>query len=341
MKIHFATPNFKGYDATQLRTLHIATKWGKIKDELTEISKTEGFEIKESPYNGSFNQDFKVILKNNGSTRLVMEESKGLIEPYLNKISADYQMPVELLDRLDKTSGFITGGNFFLGKLPNGEKYILVSATEQRNNRDKSAISNLYGVKKENIHFITHQDYHLDMSIRPIGYPYVLVNDPNAVLKNKEKAKINKGVKQKNAKQPKKPQDKTDRLQQYAYQKCLQDLENAGFKPITIAGIYDLDVNFINAIVNKHPDNTISYITNSSKCDNIYTSKYQKLFEKDLRRKLDELAEVDPSAPKLKTVYFVQGESYGTQNEVMNNLMEGAGGVHCMCLEEPKFDVWG
>ena len=255
MKITPLTPNFKGYDATQLRALHIATKWGKIKDELIEVSKAEGFEVKESDFNGSFNQDFKVILENNGSTKLVLNESKGFFEPYLDKISTDYQMPVELLDRLDKTSGFVAGGNFFLGKLPNGEKYILVSTTEQRNNWDKSAISKLYGVKKENIHFITHQDYHLDMSVRPIGYPYVLVNDPNAVLKNKEKAKINKGVKNKGAKQPRKPQkqqDEIDKIQMYAYKKCIEDLEKAGFKPITIAGAYDLDVNFINAIVNKN-----------------------------------------------------------------------------------------
>lgn len=341
MKINTVNQNFKGYDATQLRALHIATKWGKIKDELTEISKVEGFEIKESDFNGSFNQDFKVILENEGIKKLVVNESKGFFEPYLDRISADYQMPVCLLNRLDKASGFITGGNFFLGKMPNGENYMLVSATEFRHNQDKSAISKLYNVKKENIHFIAHQDYHLDMSVRPIGYPYVLVNDPNAVLKNKEKAKINKGVKNKSVKKPKKPQDEIDKLQQYAYQKCLQDLENAGFKPITIAGIYDLDVNFINAIVNKHPDNTISYITNSSKCDNIYTSKYQKIFERDLKRKLDELAKIDPNAPKLRNIYFVQGQSYGSQNEVMNNLMEGAGGVHCMCLEEPKFEMWG
>ncbi len=340
MKIHFTSPNFKGYDAVQLQALHIATKWGKIKDELVEVAKTEEFEIKESVYNGSFNQDFKVILENNGSTRLVMEESRGLFEPYLDKISDDYQMPVQLLDRADRLNGFITGGNFFLGKMPNGEKYILISAGEYRRNQDKKAISELYNVKEENIHFIVHQDYHLDMSIRPIGYPYVLVNDPSAVSKNKEKVKINKGVKNKSAKQPQKPKD-VDKFQQYAYQKCIEDLKNAGLKPITIAGIYDLDVNFINAIINKHKDGTISYITNSSKCDNIYTSKYQKLFEKDLRRKLEELAKIDPNAPKLKNIYFIQGESYGSQNEVMNNLMEGAGGVHCMCLEEPKFDVWG
>lgn len=43
--------------------------------------------------------------------------------------------------------------------------------------------------KKENIYFISQEDYHLDLSIRPIGNPYVLINNPQMVLENKCKIK--------------------------------------------------------------------------------------------------------------------------------------------------------
>ena len=49
--------NFKGYDALPLKKLHIASSWGKIEDELFDVSKREGFEVKTSLYNGSFNQN--------------------------------------------------------------------------------------------------------------------------------------------------------------------------------------------------------------------------------------------------------------------------------------------
>ena len=95
-----------------------------------------------------------------------------------------------------------------------------------------------------------------------------------------------------------------------------------------------------NAIVNKHEDGSISYITNSSKCNDRNLSKYQDIFEKELKRKLQNIRAQDPSAPTLRNIYFIQGENYGKTNEVMDNLIEGAGGVHCMCLEESNFDIW-
>jgi len=221
-----------------------------------------------------------------------------------------------------------------LGKKPDGEKYLLLGSTEQTMSI-KSLVSKRFEVKPENIYYIQQQDYHLDMSLRPIGYPYVLVNNPEMALKNEFKAK---GVKTKS-----KPTLEKDNHKMLAYKKSLEQLKDAGFIPIPIGAVYDAggaSVNFMNAIVNKHNDGSISYITNSSKCDNHVISKYQKIFEKDLRLKLNELRKTHEDVPNLRDIYFIQGENYGTHNEVMENLLEGSGGVHCMSTEEPNFDVW-
>lgn len=324
--------SFKGYDALPIKALHIAPSWGKIKEELQDISDKEKIELKESEYNQLFNQDFKVIIERNGIPNLIMQDNLEIMGQYKPKIEAHYGMRSEFQDIFDRSKGFISGGNFFLGKKPTGEKWMLIGSSEQRQPIDKKQIEKLYDVKEENIHFIQQQDYHLDLSIRPIGYPYVLINNPELSTRNEQK------IRGENHKNRKSLEKQTPEM--WAFKIALEQLKKAGFKPIAIGGIYGSDVNFINAIVNKHEDGSISYITNSSKCNNVFISKYQRQFEKDLKRKLEELKKTDPNVPELKSIYFVQGENFGDQNEVMENLIEGAGGVHCMCLEEPNFEAW-
>ncbi len=326
--------NFKGYDALALKALHISSGWDKIKDEFKDICAQEEIELKDSKFNGSYNQDIMLVLERNKKPYALISENVEIIKPFLPEIEKEYGMPTELVPLFDKTSGFISGGNFYLGKKADGEKFMLIGSNEQMMT-NKSAISKRYDVKEENIHFIQQQDYHLDMAIRPIGYPYVLINNPEMVLKNENKAR---GIKTKS----KPTLDKNDH-KMMTYKIALEQLKQIGFVPIPIGAVYSekhAPVNFMNAIVNKHDDGSISYITNSSKCDDVRISKYQKIFEKDLERKLDELRKQDSNIPVLKNIYFIAGENYGDSNEVMDNLLEGAGGVHCMSSEEPKFDVW-
>ncbi len=324
--------SFKGYDAIPLKALHIANHMGKIEEELQDIADKENFSLKKSQYNQSFNQDFKVILENKGKPKLIMKDNIAIMNGYQSEIDSHYGMKSELYGISDQSKGFISGGNFFLGKKPSGEKWMLIGASEQFFLPNKKQIAELYNVKEENIHFIQQQDYHLDLSVRPIGFPFVLINNPELSLRNEQKVKGRKTHKNgfMNKQDP----------QILAYKKAFEQLKQAGFYPIPIGGVYGLDVNFINAIVNKHPDGSISYITNSSKCDNVFVSKYQRQFEKDLKRKLDEIRKTNSNAPTIKSLYFVQGQNYGQQNEIMENLVEGPGGIHCMCLEEPDFDVW-
>ena len=57
----------------------------------------------------------------------------------------------------------------------------------------------------------------------------------------------------------------------------------------------------------------------------------EKIFEKELKEKM----------PQVKEVYFVEGEARNdgttTISEYLKNLH---GGIHCLCAEEPNFDIW-
>ena len=125
------------------------------------------------------------------------------------------------------------------------------------------------------------------------------------------------------------------RSMKYAsHTKTVEALKKAGFIPIEIAGVYSRGINFMNAIVNSHPDGTISYITNSTSCKNPFISKLQEEFEADLRKKV----------PNIDKVYFVSGQkNIQTENlnYMMYNLNKRGGGLHCMTLEEVDFNAWG
>ena len=326
--------SFKGYDAAPLKALHISRNWGKIGDEFQEICDKENINLRKSKFNGSFNQDVMVVTEKDGQPQVTITENLDFIDQFKDEIQSELKMPVELLGLFDKSSGYVDGGNIFIGKKPDGKKFLLIGSNERMMN-DTNKIAKRYDVDKKDIHFIQQQDYHLDMSLRPIGYPYVLVNNPEMALKNELKAK---GIKTSS-----KPKVSKDDIKMLAYKTSVQQLKDAGFVPVPIGGVYETrlaSVNFMNAIVNKHDDGTISYITNSSKCNDPFVSKFQRLFEKDLRNKLNEIWKSDTNAPRVDKVYFVQGENYGTHNEVMEQLLEGSGGVHCYVAEEPNFTQW-
>ena len=167
------------------------------------------------------------------------------------------------------------------------------------------------------------------MFIRPIGYPFVLVDNPQLV---KEKYKeLNKNgefdelIREFN---------KFEKSRKENYQnpkKTVSALKKAGFIPIEIAGNYGSGINFINAVVNKHSNGSISYITNSSKTYDGIATKLQEEFEKDLRAK----------APDINKVYFISGPLQKNANFMMDQLSMFGGGIHCLTTEEVNFEVWG
>ena len=139
--------------------------------------------------------------------------------------------------------GYLTGGNTFIGKYPDGEKWMLIGEDEKKYCSDINEISKKYNINTKNIHFLPQQDFHLDMYLRPISYPYILVNDPKLVEEN-----IKTHFKEKD-------EEYLSSFRHFCFTKlsyCTSDetiekLKSLGFVPIPIAGVYNEEINFMNA----------------------------------------------------------------------------------------------
>ena len=320
--------SFKGYDAAPLKNVFVERYSSTpIRREMEDIAKNENFNIGYLSDYLKWAQDDKSFIERNGKTHLV-----GNL-----RVDEDF---MEDLDRIYGISSsyaktFVTGGNSFIGKYPNGEKWMLIGEDEVRPQKTKADISKEYGIDEKNIFTIPQQYYHLDMFMRPIGYPYVLVDSPTLVKKKLDRMSY--------LKSPYETIQLRSSFNQFERQRqksgyssssdTIETLKKAGFKPIEVAGVFGSGINFLNAIVNKHQDGTISYITNSTACESQFISQIEKDFEKELREKVE----------NIRDVYFVSGKNEVAdydQNYVMNNLFSRGGGIHCMSLEEPNFEMW-
>lgn len=327
MKLNFLSQNFKGYDVAPLKAIHLEqTTSEPIIDEMNSIAQNEGFEIRKWDDYDKWTQDFKMIIEKQGKPHVVANNRVDLGS--LENIQKTYGITSESLDFI------ATGGNTFIGKYPNGKKWMLIGESELKT-KDLQYLSEKYGIDIENIFAIPQQNYHLDMFMRPIGYPYVLVDSPklsakmlsnsNIKLSPMDYVNINKNFKY----------FEQERASHYSsYKDTIKALEKAGFVPIETGGVFGLGINFMNAIVNQHKNGSISYITNSTDCDSPYVSSLEKQFEEQLRKKI----------PNLENIYFVHGKKeYYTEasNYMMDELNYRGGGIHCMTMEEPDFAVWG
>lgn len=320
--------SFKGYDAVPLKKVFIERfSSSPIREEMEDIARSENFRIGYLTDYLKWSQDDKSIIERDskphliGNLRIDQDFMKNLDRIY--GISSSYA----------KT--FVTGGNSFIGKYPSGEKWLLIGEDEIRPQKTKADISKEYGIDEKNIFTIPQQYYHLDMFMRPIGFPYVLVDSPTLVKKKLDKISYSTS--------PYEAIQLKSNFSQFERQRnasgyspstdTIEALKKAGFTPIEIAGVFGSGINFLNAIVNKHQDGTISYITNSTTCESPLISKIEKYFEQELREKV----------PNIKDIYFVSGKNEVAdydQNYMMNNLLSRGGGIHCMSLEEPNFEIW-
>lgn len=195
----------------------------------------------------------------------------------------------------------------------------------------KTAIAKDLNVKAENIYCLSQPDYHLDTRIRPLKYPYVLVNDYNLSIEtlnkfacNNSENRIDGVIKETviNYKSGEKIYEEQE--------KVIKELENLGFKPIRVPGCFDDATNFINAVVHQRPDGKLIYITNKSK-HNYGEFDLNKAFEKVLKEKV----------PQIEKVYFVSGaDNYDGDSYISKILENDSAGIHCLVAEHPDFDRW-
>ncbi len=319
--------SFKGYDAAPLKRIFIEKSTSEpIKEEMESIAQKENYNLEYATNYLKWAQDDKTIIDRNNRPHLIgnFRPDEGFMR--------DMEQFYGIQSSYAKT--FVTGGNSFIGKYPNGDKWLLIGKSEIHNNKTKADISEEYGIDEKNIYTIPQQYYHLDMFMRPVCYPYVLVDNPQ--LSKKAIDKMN---------WLKYPYDyiqlrnnfnefEESRSEHYTPAKqTIKALEKAGFKPIEVAGVFGSGINFLNAIVNKHKDDSISYITNSSSCKSPLVSGLERTFEEELREKV----------PNIDKVYFVSGNPIlksEMSNYIMSNLLHSGGGIHCMSLEEPDFETW-
>ena len=256
--------------------------------------------------------------------------------------------------KIDRKKYMPRGGNYFLG-FNNGKKWLLINGIEIYDDKafetfgDKPTVKHLchlFDINTKDIITINEFSRDLDEIIRPIGFPYILVNDYSESLKNLEKLKkvfsnnnevynaINSYL-QKNIK-----------YESLSLTSLCKELEKHGFKPIKIGGIYYDGINFINAIAHKKSNGKVSYITNSTK-DSIPELEYlEKLFYKDLKKKFSNIDKIYfISGGKHKSVHsndffsFLNSRGFMNCNEIMNMLANRFGGIHCMTSEIPKFKI--
>ncbi len=239
-----------------------------------------------------------------------------------------------LKEKLGSKPDYVLSREFFRDGVCHDKKGNLI-ATEEEFDKEwefwvKKAIEIAmedFDIKRENMIFIPEADFHVDMTIRPLEYPYVLVNDDSEVDKLIEKLEkqFTSGTEEAKELERFKGTLARHRKDYSSSDEICEKLEMHGFQPIKIAGAYGRNpVNFINAIVHKNDDGLV-YITNSTKHGSKLYQAMQEHFEKDLMEK----------CPQIKRVHYVDGGEFEkNKNNIMYYLGNGNGGIHCLCTEE-------
>ena len=174
----------------------------------------------------------------------------------------------------------------------------------------KSVICEVFDLKSENLIILPEMEQHLDLVIRPLNYPYVLINSDykvdNVLFDAQEKFEDDFFTPYQITETRNRIIDSRKRFS--STKEMSSALKNHGFRPIELPMTYGRGaVNFANAIVHNTDDGLV-YITNSTKPGAKLNEFFQDEFEKELLK----------CCPQIKKVYFVSGEPVGKD---LNNIM--------------------
>ena len=387
--------NFNGHGAGRIKALYMQNAYYPaqipVYNELKRIGKAHNFDVfihnKDSLLTSSnklpsseecdyelWSQDNKTIMHKDGKTTVI----SGLYMPQTEQNAAISLSRLLSAEHVE-AEAFLEGGNFFIGKKPDGKNYLIIGYKdihysamhyylkdklgkvnkddmndfiEKLSLKDENdytiasydefdeefakwgkialkKIIDIFEVEKQDVVVLSQGQYHNDLAIRPLNYPYVLVNDEKMSVANLQKLRLNFKF-HIGAKKFIYDLEKKLYEQEKSYSSCdeiCKELEEAGFIPIRIGGGYGLHtINFINSIVHQNGDDLI-YITNSAQSGNKYYGYLQDLFEKDLKTK----------CPQIAKIYFVKGAvTNNKSNIVLEYLKQFKGGIHCLCCEEMK-----
>lgn len=363
--------SFKGYDAIPLKALYMQgiKKPGEINifREMKSIAQKEGIDLflnqdgREISKNYAkrtmhsrpitiWGQDKKAFIKNGNEKRVLWSANEPLMS------TSDLG---ELNDFNIESKNYIPrGGEYYLGYDNSDEKWMIINSQTISNKKSEgkndnmptvSQLLDLFDIKSEKLYILSFQNDDLDECIRPIGFPYVLVNDYNECLKNLELIKQEFPKSSEPYSEMKKFLAQKLKEENLPYMHSCEDnckkLKEFGFKPIKIGGRYLDDINYMNAIAMQNKSGNISYITNSTRKSYPELEFLEKLFKEQLKEKI----------PKIENIYFVSGgkradkkgfldslsflyeKGLKRRNTIMDILANRLGGIHCMTAEIPDF----
>jgi len=361
-----------------------------INNELRNIAGQEGFKIKEFPQGHhpmEWSQDVLTINRKNSLIFINNSPWQNLAMEFGQRFGfktrpadASFECGNVFLGKKPDGEQFVLVGDQTmmspddmlkeLNKIHGGDLRKMFAMVAQFHGGNKEAIYNVvrqkvpaevlkqkavkaFRIESENVYVVPQTNYHLDTFIRPVGYPYVLVNDPEFALKNLEELagelsqdplrseadfqyllRLHESTKREAKRLREKYGNSADDVVKY--------LEAQDFKPIRIGAVYGegkgetncCDINFINAFVHKRPDGQLAYITNGTTQNNV-DRRLEEMFKKQLGEK----------APcGVAKVHFVRG-AHNFDNSGLNSishyLINAGAGIHCEGIEEPDFDALG
>jgi len=334
---------FKGYAACPIKELHVQPNYQKrFPSMISELNKKCGkyfkivVQMMDRATTDIGNLNFKESNCVEGSTTFCWgQDNKLFFEDGSLGVLMENQKPdgaKKLAKQLGLTSRLINlnieGGNCFLGKKPNGENYALVGADAIYKN--KTTVAKSLNLKPENLYVISQPDFHIDMVVRPLTYPYVLVGDHKLIKKMTKGNSLNHNQ-NKQLEQLEQSRDETIKYCNYTpVDTVIDELKKQGFKPIRVPGMVGRNkASFMNAIVHQEPNGDLIYITNKTHLDKKLGINCEKIFEQDLKAKV----------PEIKEVIFIDGEGLIQDSLAIGN-GENGGGIHCMTSERPDFKKW-
>lgn len=345
--------SFKGYFACPIKELHIQSKAVVLEDKkipsmIQELNEKCGkyfdilIQLKDKIVKPKeLKLDNEGFIKNalkdkwGQDNKLFLEDDKLLVLQYYPKSDSAENLAELIKIKPAKIDLNIEGGNCFLGKKPNGENFALVGenalfdSNYDNNKKYLDQTLKVLNIKPENLYVISQPHFHIDMVIRPLNYPYILVGDKELIKDYaNSKAKI-KFIESLNPQKTLLTLYKKE--SEYApIEDIMEQLKYYGFIPIKVPGLAgDGDVNFMNAIVHQKPNGKLIYITNKQnlKLKEQTGIDFEKIFKKHMKE----------NVPQIEKVIFIDGNGHLAYS--LKNITDG-GGIHCMNCERPDFSAW-
>ena len=363
--------SFTGYDAIRLKGLYMQGTHKRnercVLKEIRSVLQKEGLDLfvnttNKSISNGRYEADETLIDK---ALSIWGQDRKAFVVNSKGKqVLWNTREPIMRQEDLGGLSDFQIhaskymprGGDYYLGFNKENEKWLLVNEymIYDKNTFEKYAdhptnriLRELFDIKPKNMYQVGVMGEDLDEVVRPIGYPYILVNDYNKSLTLLDK--MHEAFPKNSSLYSQMRSYIIGKLAEPSVKKAdtlCEELRNFGFKPITIGGRYYAGINYINAIAFKNNKGKISYISNSTRKTLPELKFLEQLFDTELKKSVPEISDTYYICGGSRTpeeilmgarTFFLFDFGLDPQNVVMEILANRHGGVHCMCAEIPKF----